>query len=276
MIVEQLTKGIITLTNGGKKANRPMFSRAVFLFVIVVVVCAAKRRARAEPSAWFAELILEDQQTGDHDHSGSTLERHNHTCCHQIAFNEDPTTGDDLMHVQVPYNHWWLSGATMFSLATDLDEPSPRMLPISREGISLDFRQRSRLYLRIQCAYPCCLEGAEFIVPHGAPKLELLASNMSGFQRTPWVVDRQASLPKNVILLGDYITLDMRQEVVWYVRRPDDTRIQRLEMCDYDSTGMWIQIDSTNRIEAALAELDVCFVHHDMAMAWDNGLCEEG
>ncbi len=240
---------------------------ALFIVVIILLNGVITLRQRAEPSEWFLDLILDDDS---HDHSGKTAERQNHTCCHRLAFVEDPLTGDDLFHIHVPYNHWWSSGATMFSLATELNGPSDRMLPLGDAGLVLDFRQRSRLWLRFQCAYPCCLEAAEFILPPGAPHLGLLAGNATQYTASPRSVNRDAMGTRR---LGAQFQREVRQEEVWDTH--GDTRIEQLTMCDYDTKGMWIRMDSVNRIEAALAELDVCFVHHDMAMAWDNGLCEE-
>lgn len=245
------------------------------LLLVLTVVAAARIVSRTEPSDWFTQLILEDQRTGDHDHSGSTQERHNHTCCHRITFSEDPVSGDDLVHVSVPYNHWWQSGATLFALVADPGGESPRMLALGRDGLMLDFRQHARLYLRIQCAYACCLEGAAFMLPPGAPRLDLLAQNASGFSAAPRPVARGSRFPPGAYVLGGHVAAAVHQEVLWDTADARHTRLEQLHMCDYDAAGMWLRMDSINRIEAALAELDVCFVHHDMAMAWDNGLCEE-
>jgi len=238
----------------------------------LLVLLAAARRQRAEPNDWFADLIAEDAM---HDHSGELVVRHNHTCCHKLGFDHDPVADTALTHVEVPYNHWWRTGATLVAVAPDLESPSPRMIAIGEAGLVLDFRARSRLYVRLQCAYPCCLESAFVLMPDGAVEPLIAAGNATVGPRAPWRHDPLAALAaQGYVLLGDHYKGAHQHEVFW-AERTFTSRIDALQLCDTDATGLWIQIDSPQRVVASLLSVDVCFIHHDMVLSWETTLCEE-
>jgi hypothetical protein len=258
--------------------------RASLLFVLAAaaaVLLRAERVPRSEPNDWFASLIAADQAAEQHDHSGEAAPKAEHLCCHRLAFNIDPAGGTDLMHTVVPYNFWWRSGATLISVAPELDAPAERMLEIGDHGLLLDFRARSRIFIRIQCAYACCIEGAEFMTPRAAAPLDVLAGNAAGHEEWPFVFDRAAALPPGVIEVGVDNDVVRRSEYMWTRNTHHDrafhehTRRGALHMCDHTGAGLWIRVDSVTRNEATLAELDVCFVDHSLALGWDTGLCEE-
>lgn len=239
--------------------------------IVVTVVNAAQMRSRALPNGWFSELIAADT---DHDHSGSAKERVNHTCCHRMSFDEDPLSGEMLGGVRVPYNYWWRRGATLLSLSPTLDEPASRLLTLGDAGIELDFTQHSRLYLRLQCAFPCCLEAAEIVVPDGATTLTVLAGNAT-HQVDPWRLDRSKLLPPGTVAIGGGRWSARNLHEMMWADQVWTSRLDALQLCDHATTGTWIRIDSPSRIKAALTEIDVCFVHHDMVANWDTALCEE-
>lgn len=250
------------------------FLAAAALLVALAAAATGEHRPRAEPNAWFLDLVIADQQHDSHDHSGAVARRENHTCCHRMPFDEDPLARTLLQHVQVPYNHWWRPAATLISsVAPELDAPSDRLLSIGEYGLTLDFRQHSRLYVRLQCAFPCCLEAAEIIIPGAAEHLSVAAGNAT-YTVESWRLDREALVPKGYRLLDGLGQRRSRHEAMWRHAGERD-RLRGLKLCDYSAEGLWIRVDSPSRIEAALAEIDVCFVHHNMALGWETDLCEE-
>ena len=239
----------------------------------VIVFAQPSSRLRAQPNNWFLELVIEDQQSDSHDHSGVATVQNNTLCCHQMNFDEDFSTHDMLAHVSVPYNHWWRSGATLISIASTLEEQGQRLIEIGDHGLVLDFKTHSRLYVRLQCAFPCCLEAAEIIVPDGAEPLLIVAGNFSTTVK-PWEFDRNAQLSPGSIMIGDRYGSQKVVELMW-ADKLYNNRINALQLCDYTTEGMWIQIDSPSRIVAAMPTVDVCFVDHSMALNWDTNLCNE-
>lgn len=219
------------------------------------------------------ELVLEDQQHDSHDHSGAANVHENHLCCHQMNFDEDFSTQEMLAHVNVPYNYWWRSGATLLSVAPTLDEPGQRLVEIGDHGLVLDLKTHSRLYVRLQCAFPCCLEAAEIIVPDGAEPLIVVAGNSTVTQQ-PRVFNRAEHIPPGSLMIGDKYGSQKVNELMW-AEKQYNKRLDALQLCDYTAQGLWIQIDSPSRIVAAMANVDVCFVDHDMALDWDTNLCIE-
>lgn len=240
----------------------------VVLLLVAAVACVRKR---ADPNGWFADVIAEDEE---HDHSGETEPHPDRLCCHRMAFDEDPLSKDSLRGIDVPYNYWWRTGATLISVAPTLEEPAQRMVTIGEAGLVLDFREHSRLYVRLQCAFPCCLEAAEILIPDGAESVIVLAGNAS-HEVHPWRLDRSTIMPKGYVILGGgrWGARNLH-EMMWADKVYTD-RLHALQLCDHATTGTWIQIDSPSRIVAVLAELDVCFVHHDMYLDWDTDLCNE-
>ena len=245
----------------------------LLLTVATVTAETAQHRQRAEPNEWFVDLVLEDQQHDSHDHSGSAALRENHTCCHRLALDEDPGTGDKLEHTRVPYNHWWRPAATLLSVSNDLDLTAERLVVLNEFGAALDFREHSVLYVRMQCAFPCCLEAADVIIPGGAEALHVSAGNAT-YTIESWRLDISAQIPAGYRVFDGLGQWRSRHQAMW--RQPNERdRISGLWLCDMDARGLWIRFESPSRIEASLAELDVCFVHHDMALGWDSDLCEE-
>lgn len=243
-------------------------SRIILLLVTVALVVG--RRQRSEPNGWFIDLIVEDQQHDSHDHSGSAAPRENHTCCHRLAFDTDPTTGDLLEQSHVPYNHWWRSAAMLVSLSPNMNGPSERLVELDALGMKLDFRTHSVLYVRMQCAFPCCLEAASILIPDAAHDLIVSAGNVT-HEVKAWRLDRLTHLPPGYHYVANH---NSHHEAMWRVPNTLD-RLSGLQLCDTDATGMWMRLESTSRIEATLAEVDICFIHHDMVLGWETDLCEE-
>lgn len=243
------------------------------LLLLAGVIHAGQHRQRAEPNEWFVDLVIEDQQHDSHDHSGVAAPRENHTCCHSLSLDEDPSTGDLLEYTRVPYNHWWRPAAMLLSVAPSLDVTSERLLTLNEFGAELDFRQHSVLYIRVQCAFPCCLEAADVIIPDGAEELSVSAGNAT-LAVDSWRFDPREQIPAGYHIIDGLGQWRSRHQAMWRHRGERD-RLAGLQLCDMETTGMWIRLESLSRIEASLAALDVCFVHHDMAPGWDSGLCEE-
>lgn len=244
--------------------------RLVLLVVFVGLACASQRRARSEPNEWFVDLVLEDQQHASHDNSGEAAVIKDRLCCQRVSFVEDPYTQDILSSVQVPYNYWWKRGGMLLSVSKTLDEPSNRLLTIDRAGLELDFTRGSRLYVRLQCAFPCCLEAAEFLVPDGAQPLQLVGANETHSVQ-PWRLDQTKRMAPGYVRMGDH---RLRHEMMW----TDEHFVNRIDaqhLCDHATNGAWIQIDSPSRVTATMTELDLCFVHHSIAADWESSLCSE-
>lgn len=241
---------------------------AVVVLLIFGVAFSAALRRRAEPNDWFSAVVAEDAAA--HDASGIAASRPDALCFQRVAFNEDPTLAlDDLRHVQVPYNYWWRRGSMMLSISHELDAPAERLLSIGEHGITLDFRQHSRVYVRIQCAFPCCLEAVELLAPEGAQPLVVRGANLT-HTVAPRPVKRTTVPPGWVV----FNPREPTQQMTWSDTRYE-RRIDRQTLCDHSTEGTWLEIDSPSRIEATLVELDMCFVHHAMDADWDTHLCSE-
>lgn len=230
-------------------------------------------RKRADPNGWFADLVAAD---ADHDHSGDAAPRPDHLCCHRMAFDEDPLSGDRLANVQVPYNYWWRTGSTLLSVSPSLDEPAARMLDLGNPGLMLNLVDHSRLYLRLQCAFPCCLEAIEILAPDGAAPLVITAGNAT-HEAEPWRLNRTTLIPPGFVSsVGSERWSESHglHELLWADKDYTD-RLSALRLCDHATTGTWIRIDSPSRVWAAVTELDLCFVHHDLFADWETNLCSE-
>jgi hypothetical protein len=242
--------------------------------LVMAVAASGERRTRADPNGWFSDLVAADDA---HDHSGEAAVRRDFLCCHRMAFDEDPSDpGEKLLTgIDVPYNYWWRRGSTLLSVAPTLDEPAARTLKLGDPGIELDFVAHSRLYVRLQCAYPCCIEAVEVLAPPGAQPLLIMGGNAT-HEIDPWRLDRSTMLPPGTVALGGgrWSQGANLHEMLWADQKYTD-RLGALQLCDHATTGAWISIDSPSRIRAALTELDVCFVHHDVVADWDTGLCSE-
>lgn len=244
----------------------PMKTALALLLCLIAVSVALRRRADAND--WFADVVAEDDAA--HDSSGAAAHRPDALCFQRVTFNEDPTLAlDDLRHAQVPYNYWWRRGSMMLSVSHELDAPAERLLNIGEHGIMLDFREHSRVYVRIQCAFPCCLEAVELLAPEGAQPLLVRGANMT-HSVSPRPV-KKTVLPPGWVVFNPH---EPTQQLTWSDRRYE-RRIDRQTLCDHASEGAWLEIDSPSRIEATLVELDMCFVHHAMEADWDTHLCSE-
>lgn len=246
----------------------------IVIAVCLLAVAAATRRQRSEPNDWFIDLVLQDQQNSAHDHSGETTERRNHTCCHSMPFDLDLTATERLRNTAVPYNYWWRKGATLISVSPTLDEPANRMLTLGDAGIVLDFVEHSRLYVRLQCAFPCCIEAAEILMPEGAAPLRIVGGN-STVSVEPWRFDPRTVLPPGKVAVGGGRFSNRNLDQRLWADRIYSNRLDALQLCDHATDGAWIEIESPSRVKAGLTEIDVCFVHHDMVADYDSGLCEE-
>ena len=147
-------------------------------------------------------------------------------------------------------------------------------MTLGAAGIEMDFTEHSRLYLRLQCAFPCCLEAAEILAPEGAEPLRVLGGNAT-HQVDPWRLDRAKMLPPGKVAIGGGRWSARNLHEMMWADQVWTNRLDALQLCDHATTGAWIRIDSPSRIKASLTEIDVCFVHHDMVENWDSGLCEE-
>jgi len=249
------------------------------LFLVLLASCclvaANTRVGRSDPNPWFRDLILADQEAGVHDHSGETVRVEQEFCCHRLEFTQDPLTGEDLLHTVVPYNHFWAPGDVLLAVTATLDEPTPRQLSLGDNGVVLDFRAHSQLYVRLQCAYACCLELAEIVRPLGSVQPTLEAGVMgastpavSGRHLPPWA-------PPGYTVLGSRSYNEQQDDFVWLKPGSEQERASSLLVCDYNTTGIWVSVTSPSRVEMALGELDLCFKNHVLYRSWEHSMCEE-
>lgn len=249
--------------------------RLLLLTVLFVAVAwCGQLRSRAEPNQWFLDLVLEDQQHDSHDHSGETQRREDHVCFHVLEFGDSLDTPGELMaDVHVPYNYWWRAAATLVSVTAELDQPAERLVRLDQNGLALDLVEHGRVHVRLQCAFPCCLELADIVAPERASHL-LVAGGNATHSVPARRLDPTDKVPPGYHLFDALQQYRHRHQALWR-RRGERDRLAALELCDYDASGLWLSVESGERVEASLAAVHVSFIHHEMLPGWETGLCEE-
>jgi len=233
------------------------------LLVLLLLVCAAAsaRRivSRSAPNPWFQGLTLQDLPE-----QGQTLHAPNYQCCHAMSFQEALGTGEELAHVVVPYDMWWRIGGVRLSVAFDRDAPATPFLSVGAYGLHVDGSSHGEVFLRVQCAYECCLRRIAVNYPRASAVGgdAVIAGTGDSTQRRGTVLTRNSAFTQlmSAAPAGVY---------------PVDYTWAPHTMCANADDGLWIRVPLQERGEYAISALDLCFINHELSLDWDNGLCEE-
>jgi hypothetical protein len=276
---------------------------ALLLLTACLLACAsesATRRARQthEDSSWFGHLIAEDARQQTHSTDGSTAHAKHRLCCQRLSLQED-VDGEPVEHLDVPYNYWWRQAGVLLSASTSLEEPAQRTMRITPQGLVLDARESQHAYLRLQCAYTCCLEAAVVVRPSGVrepPRVyggvmrEPAAEQLEDERYEAWRLASDVSANarrtvgshvRNIVASGVYESRGVPEPYLFGAlpaqgaRYSDEWRYRALRVCDRNNTGLFVHVALPERAEYAISELDLCFIDHELALAWGSGFCTE-
>jgi hypothetical protein len=253
----------------------------LLLLVVVIAVAGARVVKRSEPqNAWFDHLVAE--KTAEYSTSVADT-AHKRLCCNRIVFQED-LTGEPLGEAHVSYDLWWLRGLVMLSVEPDLTRPAQHYLTIGPQGLVIDGMNHGEMFVRIHCAYPCCLESLSFVsAPHAyAAPPSIFGSGMTA--NSSGVPSKEAVLlparPHAEVyarFLGGVQRMGIPTEHTWSTaeRSTITTRYDALNVCEHDGAGMYVHVVMPTRAMYAIPELDICFPDADLNLDWDNTLCTE-
>lgn len=255
-----------------------MLGKLLCLALCITLATAHVVVSRSAPSdKWFGQLITERQN------SLASRYEYKRLCCNRIIFQED-LSGEPLGEAHVPYDLWWERGLVMLSLEPDLDRPAQHYLSIGPQGLVINGVDHAEMFLRIHCAYPCCLESMSFVsAPHAAEILPTIyglgmTANSSGASAKEAVLlPGRPHAEVHSWLLGGVQRMGIPTEHTWSTQSRSTLvgRYNALNVCEHDGAGMYIRIVMPIRAYYAIPELDICFPDTDLGLDWDSTLCTE-
>lgn len=282
-----------------------MHRRVLFITVLVATALAlssssqTRRVERSLPNVWFANLDEEDEQQHRHQlaidgvyRPQSAVVAQNHLCCHTVSFQQD-IGGEPVSHATLPFDYWWREAGIRISVSTSLGSPAVRTVRLIPSGLLLSASSGLReVFVRVQCSYACCVEGAAVTRPQSVQRGDVRvfagAAN-EGDQYEANLVSRShqsvfaALLPHQRHEHGvmDYVSGGASDEYVWYDEPAphhdplDEHRYRSLKACDRDGGGLYLRITLPVQGEYALSLLDLCFVDTKLLPHWDSKFCQE-
>ena len=260
----------------------PPAARACLALLLVLCVASARvaYRAAPAPESWFAGLFH-----GTENRNSTAAIQHRRMCCHRLEFQED-LENEPVEAATVPFSYWWRNGHVLLSVAHSLDAPAENALRITPSGLAIDGHTYGEAFLRVQCAFACCLESVAFARPSAVQEQPPLAAGIVHFatgvrsdhadarHRTYSELQEQIALVSRV-LYPESKNIDSR-EYLW-VAPGEHERIDRQRVCVTDpaSEGLYVHMVLPARAQYAISELDLCFVDMDAGLGWDLAYCED-
>ena len=221
---------------------------------------------RTEANQWFEHL----EHVSEPAVHNEVARRDDLLCCHRISFQET-IEGEWSGLTNVPFDNWLAAGKARIGVSPRLEDAVPATLELCEYGLILDGSAHSEAYVKIQCAYPCCLESLSMLRPEvdAKPPKVRAASNQWSEQREEEAVVLKM---RGGVLEGH----GLPSEHMFVTPHVDQGRRKReLDVCDLDGSGIYVRVSLTHRREYALAELDLCFLDTDLGHEGVEGWCHE-